>query len=254
MNKKLLIANWKMNPETYHEAESLVNAIIHGIGGPSKRVVICPPFPWVDNFARSHKAVSWGAQDVFWENSGPYTGEVSPRMLKDAGVSYVIIGHSERRKYCGETDAMIHKKVHAALEAGLIPIICVGEWNRTTPSEAKKFIVEQLLKATKGVTNTIIKKTGLIIAYEPVWAISSQKGAEAVTPEYAREMILFIKEMLREKQNIENVVIVYGGSVHSENLAGFLRYNEIGGFLIGGASLIPREMEKMYTMTITNYK
>ena len=245
MRQKLLVANWKMNPQTYAEAGKLADDVIYGIGGMSRRVVLCPPFPWVDNFARSHKAVAWGAQDVFWKDSGAFTGEVSPTMLKDAGVSYVIVGHSERRKFVNETDRMVNEKVKAAVSAGLMPILCVGEWNRVSFEEAKQFVEEQLRKNLKGVTSSII------IAYEPVWAVSTNKGATPDTPESAGRMIRFIKEILHTRYQTRDTKVLYGGSVSSKNIEGFLDDSMIDGFLIGGASLIPREIEKMYTMTIT---
>ncbi len=246
MKQKLLVANWKMNPETYGEAERLTDDTLHAIGGTSQRVVLCPPFLWLTDLARKIKTVKWGAQDVFWENAGAFTGEVSPTMLKDAGVSYVIIGHSERRKFVSETDRMVNEKVKAAIEAGLMPILCVGEWLRETAPNAEQFVGDQLRKDLKGVTSSII------IAYEPVWAISTNQGAVADTPGSAGRMIRFIRGIMMNREfGIMNSKFLYGGSISSKNIREFLDDPAIDGFLIGGASLLPREMEKMYTMSIT---
>ena len=245
--RKFLIANWKMNPQTYEEAELLVSRTVDAIGGGAQRVVLCAPFPWLTDFSHIIKTVAWGAQDVFWKAAGAFTGEVSPAMLKNSGVSYVILGHSERRKNVNETDEMVNKKIQASLEAGLTPILCVGEWTRTTLDDAKRFVEDQLTKDLENISGV----ERVIVTYEPVWAISTNKGAVADTPENAHEMIMYIKGLLDTKFRTKNCKVIYGGSVNSKNIAGFLKYDEIEGFLIGGASLIPEEMGKMYVMSTT---
>lgn len=243
--KKLLVANWKMNPATYEEAKKLTDGVLHAVGGKTDRVVLCPPFPWLTDLSQKIKTVKWGAQDVFWKETGAFTGEVSPSMLKNSGVSYVIVGHSERRKFLNETDRMINEKIKASLDVGLIPILCVGEWTKGTFDKAKEFIEGQLRKDLKGTRGT------LLITYEPVWAISTS-GNGADTPENAGKIIRHIKKFLDSNLQFINAKLLYGGSVDSNSIAGFMDDPMIDGFLIGRASLIPQEMDKMYTMSITN--
>lgn len=208
--KKLIIANWKMNPETLIKAKRLFNAV------KKTKAIICPPFPYLSVFKYNFLC----AQDCHWEESGAFTGEVSPKRLKNLGVKYVIIGHSERRAL-GETEEIIEKKLKAALKAGLIPILCVGE---KKGENAKKVINKQLKKNLKGV----------IIAYEPVWAIGTGNFCSANKANKVRE---FIKEKLDNK-------ILYGGSVNSKIAKDYLKIG-FDGLLIGGASLDAEEFRKI---------
>ena len=208
--KKLIIANWKMNPETLIKAKRLFNAV------KKTKAIICPPFPYLSVFKYNFLC----AQDCHWEESGAFTGEVSPKRLKNLGVKYVIIGHSERRAL-GETEEIVEKKLKAALKAGLIPILCVGE---KKGENAKKVINKQLKKNLKGV----------IIAYEPVWAIGTGNFCSANKANKVRE---FIKEKLDNK-------ILYGGSVNSKIAKDYLKIG-FDGLLIGGASLDAEEFRKI---------
>ncbi|MEK7193398.1 MAG: triose-phosphate isomerase [Patescibacteria group bacterium] len=232
---KLLVANWKMNPTTAREAIKLAKASNH------KNVVICPPFPFLNAVKKNITAASLGAQDVFWESppagGGAYTGEVSPAMLKNAGARYVIIGHSERRRYVGETDGMINKKVLATLFAGLKVILCVGEpkaVRKNGLAAAKAFVKKQLLADTRGAHGK------LIVAYEPVWAIGSGTPDD---PKDTAEMARFIRNLLKSSKI--DVVVIYGGSVTSKNIGRIMSYGEIGGALVGGASLHSHEFKTM---------
>lgn len=244
---KIIIANWKSNPNDLASAIKLAKAT------DAKNVVIAPPFPYLSAVYKQLKKSSLGAQDLFWAD-GPYTGEVSARDLKIMKVKYVIIGHSERRKYLGETDELINKKVKSALEAGLYAILCVGEKAEIRGrgiSTAKKFIAAQLKEDLKDANKLMkLKAKKLIIAYEPIWAISTEKGSKPDTPEDAVEMIKFIKEILYSKFYILNPKVLYGGSVTAKNAKSFLEKKEINGALIGGASLLPLEFHKVINAII----
>ncbi len=231
--KKLLVANWKMNPATEREAVVLARA------SDRKNVVICPPLVYVSSVKGQVSKAKVGAQDVFCEEKGAYTGEISPAMLKNLGVKYVIIGHSERRKWLHETDEMINKKIKAALKAGLKVILCVGEpWpvRKKGLAAAKQFVKAQLKKDLKFLhSNSYILNSRLIVAYEPIWAIGTGRADK---PADAVEMSKFIKNLLR-------VPVLYGGSVDGKNAENFLKYKEINGALVGGASLKAGEFNKI---------
>lgn len=210
-------------------------------------LVIAAPFVYLENLKPKTKnsKLKIGAQNVFWENQGVYTGEVSPLMLKNMGVEYVIIGHSERRKHLGETDEMINKKVSAALKTGLKTVLCVGEdlkIRKRGPKAVKSFVKNQLKKDLKGIGNWKFKIENLVIAYEPVWAIGTGR---ACPPKDALEMIKFIKKLLTTNRKLQTTKVLYGGSVDSKNIEDFLQYKEIDGALVGGASLKPKEIKEI---------
>jgi len=243
-----------MNPQTAAEAVRLARA------EDAKGVVVCPPFVYISSIKREVSRAKVGAQDVFWEPRGAYTGEVSPAMLKKLGVEYVIIGHSERRAQ-GETDTMVNKKVAAALRAHLRVILCVGESKRESGSrnyelrKAQNYVKVQLKRDLNGIHNSKFKiHNSLIIAYEPVWAISTARSAKsqdnADTPENALLMIKFIKGVTRQVSDVRCRVL-YGGSVTSQNAASFLHYRDVGGALVGGASLRADDFKKIIKTTKT---
>jgi triosephosphate isomerase len=245
MNKKLLIFNWKSNPATVKAAIKLAKAVENAI--PEKKspeVVIAPPFLFIEEIGKFVKKAKLGSQNVFGKNIGPYTGEISLRQEKNLKVKYVIIGHSERRQIIGETDEMINKKVLAALKAGLRVILCVGEplVIRKKGGAVRKFIKSQLEKDLKNIKNLKLKIKNLTIAYEPVWAIGAGRSD---TPKDTIKMIKFIKQTLNSKFKILNSKILYGGSINGKNIKNFLKYNEIDGFLVGGASLKNKEVKKI---------
>jgi triosephosphate isomerase len=216
--KPLIIANWKMNPSSLVEAKKLFNAM------KNLDVVICPPACYLDSKIRlSGTKFTLGAQNCHWEEKGAYTGEISPKTLKEMGVKYVIVGHSERRIHFQETDEMINKKLKAILKLGLVPILCIGE----REGESAEAIVEkQLNDDLKQITDNDIKK--IIVAYEPVWAISTS-GGKICSPEYAKKMFNSIRQRFNGK-------IIYGGSVDSKIINNYLRVG-FEGALVGGASI-----------------
>ena len=236
--KTIIAGNWKMNKtasETKQFAEELKSIM------PKAKwcdVLVCVPSVNIPAAMRAFKdmRVSVGAENVFYEKNGAFTGEVSAVMLKDLGVKYVIIGHSERRQYFGETDIIVNKKVHAALNAGLHPIICVGEsLEQRELGVTMELISLQLKSALAGVSAEKLRKC--VIAYEPVWAIGTGKTA---TPEQAGEVCTFIRATIRHMYGARiarSITIQYGGSMNPENAATLLAQPDIDGGLIGGAAL-----------------
>jgi len=228
---RLIIANWKLNPKTAKDAEKL--ALAEDYEG----VIIAPSFPHLKIIGDVLRNASLAAQDIFWESGGAYTGEVSPSQLKDIGITHAIIGHSERRNILGETDEMINKKVKAALDHGIEIILCVGEHIDTRKQGidvAKTFVAGQLDLDLRGVQGRYRKK--VVIAYEPVWAIGT--GISDI-PEETAEICAYIKNLTGATQ------IIYGGSVNSQNAEEFFSQDDIEGALVGGASLKPKEFQKI---------
>ena len=230
MIKKLIIANWKMNPQTEREVVTLARA------EDKEGVIIAPPFPFLIPVKETLKKAMLGAQDVSAnaKNSGASTGDVSAMMLKKIGVKYVIVGHSERRMYLGETDGMIAKKVNVSLEAGLRVILCIGETMQGTKQKAEAVLKKQLTEDLSLIQNSKFKTQNLLVAYEPVWAISTTPERKDAIPKDAELMAAYIKKQYA-------VQVLYGGSVDGRNAGGFLAQKNIDGLLVGGASLRPQE-------------
>lgn len=254
-NKKPFIAgNWKLH-KTISEAVELTKKINQDAGKEKDaEMVVIPPFTALSEVKKvlSESQVLMGAQDVFWKESGAYTGEISPTMLKEAGCDFVVVGHSERRQYFGDTDEKVNKKIIAALDAGLSPILCVGEEleereNNQTFDKIKK----QITQGLENLNQDQIKN--VIIAYEPIWAIGTGRTA---SPEQAEEVHGFIRNQLAEmvgKEDSSCAIILYGGSVKPKNAFSLIKEKNINGALIGGASLkadsfvdIIREAKKAY--------
>ncbi|MBI3589261.1 MAG: triose-phosphate isomerase [Candidatus Liptonbacteria bacterium] len=239
---KLIVANWKMNPSSESEAIQLAKA------SDEKGVVVCPPFPFLGAVKNALRKADLGAQDVFWQNpipGGAFTGEVSISMLKKIGASYVILGHSERRNYLGETDEIINQKVKSALAFGLKVILCVGEslsTRREGLSQAESFVKNQITKDLKGIPSSVISSKSLVIAYEPIWAIGTGKADK---PEDSASMAAYIKDFLKPKTSNLKPNVLYGGSVTSLNAARIFEHQEIDGALVGGASLKTEEFKKI---------
>jgi triosephosphate isomerase len=207
--------------------------------------VICPPFVFLANVKCQKSSVKIGSQDVFYEKKGAYTGEISPAMLKDLGVKYVIVGHSERRAL-GETDEIINKKAKTALEEGFKVILCVGEKERDLDGEYLNFLRAQINDGLKGISKKFL--ANVIIAYEPIWAISSGTGAKADNPESAMQTAIFIRRELLPiigNQAARNTPVLYGGSVNPENAGGFLGKAGMSGLLVGEKSLSPEEFSEI---------
>jgi triosephosphate isomerase len=246
---KFMVANWKENPKSQAAALDLFKGVAK-VKRKNVEVVLCPPFIYLESITHSFKTLrskddfSIGAQDVFWEEAGPFTGEVGPRMLKSLGVRYVIIGHSERRKWLGETDEMINKKIKLAIADGLQVILCVGEPISVRVdgvAAAKKFIGAQLKKDLKGV-GMKSHPASMVIAYEPIWAIGTGKND---SPEDARDIAMFIAATVKKLGSWRSVKVLYGGSVNSSNVGDYVQYKEIDGALVGGASLSVDEFGMM---------
>ena len=249
MRRKVIAGNWKMNmlpADTINFIEGLAPLVKDS----ENEVILCVPY--TDLFYAWHSLegsnVHLGAQNMHWEEKGAYTGEISGEMLESVGVEYVIIGHSERRQYFGETDEIVNKKIKSAFENNLKPIVCVGEsLEQKEEGKTEKIITEQTQKALEGLTNEQIVNT--IIAYEPIWAIGTGKTA---TSEDANNSIKAIRNKIREiygEEISQNVMILYGGSVKSTNARELFETSDIDGALVGGASLKADEFAK-----IVNYK
>jgi len=238
MRRPVIAGNWKLF-KTISEAVALVNDLkVRTAGITGVDIVVAPVFTALSSVATAvtDSNIRLAAQNCFWEESGAYTGEVSPTLLKDAGCSHVIIGHSERRQYFGETDATVNRKIHAAIKAGLVVIACVGETLAEREAEQTFSVIEtQLQGALAGLTAEAV--TSLIVAYEPVWAIGTGKSASEAQ---AQEVHAFIRSLL-ERQfglRVANAVrILYGGSVKPESIGGLMAQADIDGALVGGASL-----------------
>ncbi len=228
---KLVIANWKMNPK--NEAAALALAKVADAEG----VVVCPPFPFVPALAKKLKRADLGVQDIGAEEEGAFTGQVSGKQVKGYGVGYAIVGHSERRRL-GEGNDLIAKKVMAALKAGITPILCVGESRDEHVTGRTKEIVERQLELGLSLLGRQVPAAKVVIAYEPVWAISGGDPlSESDTPENAANVIAYIRERLKHAP--VRATVIYGGSVNAENVTSFLNQEGIDGVLVGGASIRP---------------
>jgi triosephosphate isomerase len=241
--KRLIIGNWKMNPWKAEDARKIFDGVKKEAGKLAHvQTVVCPPFVFLSDLAKKssgHRAVL-GAQDVFSEMEGAYTGEISPLMLSDVGAKYVIIGHSERRAL-GETDEIINKKILTALKMGLMVVLCVGERDRDAGSEYFSFIKNQIETALAKVPKRSL--ANVVIAYEPVWAIGA-KATSADTPADFLEITIFIRKTLSDmfdRTSAHSVPVLYGGSVNEENAESFLKEGEADGLLVGRASLDPKK-------------
>lgn len=239
--RKIIVANWKMNPGTLKEARVIFDGIVKNIKGIKDiDLVICPPFPFLSiNEKINIKNVSLGAQNLFQEIIGPYTGEVSPKMLLSLGVKYVILGHSERR-VLGDTDSIINKKVLISLKSKLLPILCVGESSRDTNGFYLAFIKHQIIECLSGVSKNQVKN--IIIAYEPIWAIGEKAIHEATKEEFV-EIQIFIKKVIADLYDMKTAIgvsVIYGGSVHASNAKEFISAGAKG-LLVGRDSLSPKK-------------
>ena len=245
MRKTIIAGNWKMN-KTNSEAVALVKELIGHEGSDEKlRVIVCPPFTALSEVSKvlAGSKIFLGAQNLYAKESGAYTGEIAPDMLLTIGVTYVIMGHSERREYFAETDATVNDKVKLALAKGLNPIVCVGEKLDERDSGATEEVVGRQIDGSLADLNAEeIART--VIAYEPIWAIGTGKTA---TPEMAQEVHAFIRNRLRGRfsDTADDVSILYGGSMKGSNAAELLARPDIDGGLIGGASLKADEFIKI---------
>jgi len=243
--RTLIIANWKCNPINQKEAERLFNSVKDGLKNiKNTEVVICPPFLYISNLKSRISNLKLGGQDCFWEKSGAFTGGISPNQLFDIGCQYVILGHSERRIHFGETDEIINKKIKAAISAKLKPIFCIGETLKEKESGGTQDILKsQIEKGLFGISEEEIKN--ITIAYEPVWAIGTGNSCSL---DETQKAILFIREIISKLYPniiIDNLRVLYGGSVNSENVGSYFNNSGVNGFLVGGASLKSQEFIKI---------
>lgn len=241
---KIIIANWKMylSPDQAILSASDLEKIIKGTSG-DKEIIICPSFLSMKDVMKAlqNTHVQFGAQDVFWEDRGAYTGEVSPLDLKSLKCRYVIIGHSERRKNFTEDNTMIHNKAKSCLKNGLIPVICIGEDAEQRRLNQRDYVlIQQLHEILQGIEMTINDR--VIIAYEPVWAISAGGGINATPDEvrYAHQVIRHVLIDIYDQKIVDNCFrIIYGGSVDADNVQMYSEIDGVSGFLVGGASIKP---------------
>ncbi|AQL56680.1 triose-phosphate isomerase [Abyssicoccus albus] len=237
MRTPIIAGNWKMN-KTVTEAREFMESLSTLPKSSDVEAVICAPFIHLTTLIDLAKDTPLviGAENAHYENSGAFTGEVSPHALNDMGIEYVILGHSERREYFNETDELINKKVHAVYSNGMIPIVCVGESeSEREANEQNNIVTEQVTKAMEGLTDEQAKS--IVIAYEPIWAIGTGKSA---TENDAGEMATVIREHVQtiyNEQVASSVRIQYGGSVKPENIKQYMAQTDIDGALVGGASL-----------------
>lgn len=238
MRKPLIAGNWKLN-KTVPEALELAGQLKQDLADcPRVDLLICPPavalYPVAELLGGS--PIALGGQDLFWEDSGAFTGAVSGPMLKAAGCSYVIVGHSERREIFGDSDEDVNRKLKAALASGLTPVLCVGETlDKREQKVTKEFLRKQLGADIKGLGPEMISR--IVVAYEPIWAIGTGMTA---TPRQAGQTQRFIRDLFREHYTAEiaeNLRILYGGSVKPDNARTLIAEEDVDGFLIGGASL-----------------
>jgi triosephosphate isomerase len=242
----LIAGNWKMY-KTGDEAVDFVQKLLPQVSGVADRdIMIAPAFTALEAAAAALKgsAVGLGAQDMFWEAEGAFTGQVSPRMLAAAGCRYVIIGHSERRQFFGETDDTVNRKIRAALKSDLVPVMCVGESEKEREAGQTFSILDKQIK--DGLEKLVAAELGsLVIAYEPVWAIGTGKTATAAQAEEAHAFIRSLMEGLFGSGLAASVRILYGGSVKPENASELMAMSDIDGALVGGASLNPDSFAKI---------
>ena len=252
MRRKLIAGNWKMNL-TYKDSEKLAKEIIAEIDEKHLNkmdVLVCPTYVSLGIVNKTIKdtRIKLGAQNLFCENNGAYTGEISAEILRSVGCEYVIIGHSERRNYFHETNSLINKKIKKALEFGLKPILCVGESLIEREDEIYEGIIEkQVTEALTGISEENI--SDIVIAYEPVWAIGTGLNA---TPDQASQIHAFIRTVIQKlysEKAADVIRILYGGSVNEQNAMEMLSAQEIDGALIGGASLKPEDFGKIVSYT-----
>ena len=240
MRKSFIAGNWKMNTDV-HSSVKLAEGVVSGckdIAGSKVDVAVCPPFVYLQQVSKALQSshVALGSQDIYFEQKGAFTGEISAAMLKDVGCAYALCGHSERRHVIGETDELINKKVHAAILGGLLPILCVGELLDERKANKTDEVVTRQMK--KGLAGLIAEKMSAVtIAYEPVWAIGTGLTA---TPQQAQEVHAMIRKLVAQmydRKIADAIRIQYGGSVKPDNAGELMSQEDVDGLLVGGASL-----------------
>ncbi len=250
--KPIIIANWKCNPTSLKEAKKLFDSICKKIKKSKAEVVFCPPFVYFSIFSSMlPNGVKIGAQNCYFEKQGAFTGEVSAFQLADLKCKYVIVGHSERRKYFSETDLTVNKKIASVLESKLIPVLCIGETQEQRDRGNIQDVLNiQLREGLRNIPAAKLIKQGFFVAYEPIWAIGTGRPCDV---EEGQKMRLLIKKILTKlyTQNTSNHVgVLYGGSVNSSNAEGYVKEAGFEGLLVGGASLKALEFSQIVKNSI----
>ncbi|MEO6872575.1 MAG: triose-phosphate isomerase [Chthoniobacterales bacterium] len=254
MRKKIIAANWKMHM-TQSESEAFITTFLREIDDlDAVEIVIVPPFtaiPKVSELLAQTQNIKVGAQNMYWERSGAFTGEISPAMLRELFVRYVVLGHSERRAMFGETDESVNRKVHAAYEELLRPIVCIGETlAQREAGDVEKVLSTQLRGSLANVGAKEMHET--VIAYEPIWAIGTGKTASAAQAQEAHAFIRKTLAAMSDEATADKVRIQYGGSVKPDNAHELLSQPDIDGALVGGASLDPRSFAQIVRAGVPN--
>ncbi len=246
---KIIVGNWKMNPHSEKEAEFIwksINTYMKKV--KNSEVVICPPYPFLFIHKKLKiKNIKLGAQDVYFEKEGSYTGEVSASMLNNFGTEYVIVGHSERRKMC-DSDETINKKIISILKSKMTPIFCLGENTRDHNGFYLSFVKQQIINGLVNITKPQMKN--IVIAYEPVWAIGESATRIATVSEFI-EMRIFIKKIISDLYDIKtanDIRIIYGGSVNPTNAESFINEGSADGLLVGRDSLTPKKFNTIINL------
>ncbi|MDH4238158.1 MAG: triose-phosphate isomerase [Phycisphaerae bacterium] len=240
MRKPFVAGNWKMNTDS-HSSVSLAESIASGsseIAGRSVDIAVFPPFVYLPSVFKALNTanIAVGAQDLYFEQNGAFTGEISVSMLKDIGCTYALCGHSERRHVIGETDELINKKVAAAISGGLLPVLCVGELlDERKASQTNEVVTRQIKNGLAGLS--VEKISAVTIAYEPVWAIGTGLTATPQQAQQAHELVRKLLAEMYDAQLAEEIRILYGGSVKPGNAAELMQQQDVDGSLVGGASL-----------------
>jgi len=248
--KKIIVGNWKMNPQNISEARNIFLKIRRKSGMLKRaRAVICPPIIFVGELSRlSNRTCEIGAQDAFWADEGAYTGEISSEMLKECGATHVILGHSEKR-VLGDSDEIVNKKIRSVFDKRLLVVLCVGEKERDEDGHYLTLLKNQIRESLAKISKKYFQS--LIIAYEPVWAIGANaKGVS--TPDDYLEKAIYIRKILSQlsdKETAMTIPILYGGSVDAKNASGFLREGRADGLLVGRASLDPISFNSILSQT-----
>lgn len=239
-NRRLIIANWKMNPLSIDEARRLAMSIEHRMHQFHNKadVAVCPPFLFLPALSQYLHFIKLGAQNCSWEETGPFTGEVSPGQLSQYRVEYVILGHSERRLNFGESDGAVMLKLFEAMKRKLTPVLCLGGEKNAKKEGMKRLVSKQFKDCLAGIDKKDWHK--IVFVYEPVWAISTMSKGEPATGEHAVELISYIRSLIAKgvgKHAAATIKILYGGSVNRTNAAQFAHFEEIDGALVGAAGL-----------------
>lgn len=255
--KPIIVANWKMQLGIQESIDRLTSLRMELKDfGYGVEVVVCPSMPALHQAKEVlvTSKIRLGAQDVFWEERGAFTGEVSPQQLREIGISHVIIGHSERREFLGETDSMIGQKIVSALAHGLIPILCVGETAHQRNDNLQEMVIVQQLERALQSTTPPNQNEMLLVAYEPIWAIGTGEPASPAAAELIRQVIVrTLSERFGQEIVDQRCAVLYGGSVNNENITTYVHSGSFDGALVGGASLDPQAFSSLLTTVKEHY-